>query len=135
MPTTLPILLVEDDPATRTVTRRILSAEGFTVIEAMDGVDALATLRTTAIPIRLVLSDVMMPGMDGIELCQNVRQLRDYRHTPIIMLTAMTFDLSARGELGGQQDQRFTRQGIPINAAPLGQGVRTAHHQGQRLHQ
>jgi len=77
------ILVVDDDPHIRELSRVFLQNEGFTVYEAVDGVDALTQLET--LKVDLVVLDVMMPNMDGWELC---RQLRDDYDMPLLMLTA-----------------------------------------------
>lgn len=77
------VLLVDDDPHIRELTRIFLRDEGFEVHEAVDGVEALTLLESTSVD--LVVLDIMMPNMDGWELC---RQLRAYYDFPILMLTA-----------------------------------------------
>jgi DNA-binding response OmpR family regulator len=77
------ILIVDDDPNIREVTRLFLRNAGFDVFEASDGVDALSKLGT--VNADLIILDVMMPNMDGWELC---RQLRESFDVPILMLTA-----------------------------------------------
>ncbi len=77
------ILIVDDDPHIRELVRVFLAQEGFDITEARDGVDALAKLET--IKVDLVILDVMMPKMDGWELC---RQLREAYDIPLLMLTA-----------------------------------------------
>jgi DNA-binding response OmpR family regulator len=77
------ILIVDDDPNIRELVRVFLRDEGFDVFEAADGVEALAKLET--IKAELVILDVMMPNMDGWELC---RELRAYYDIPLLMLTA-----------------------------------------------
>jgi len=77
------ILLVEDDPSIREVTAIGLGAAGFEVVTAADGVDGLERFR--ADPFDLVLLDVMLPRMDGYEVC---RQIRKTSTVPIVMLTA-----------------------------------------------
>jgi two-component system chemotaxis response regulator CheY len=62
-----------------------LKGAGFDVIEAADGQQALDKAKETVVD--LVLSDVNMPVMDGIELVKNLRTLPDYKFTPILMLT------------------------------------------------
>ncbi len=66
------VLLVEDDPAVRAATGRILRARGYTVLEAADGGGALEICASHAGPIQLVLTDVVMPGMDGRALVQRL---------------------------------------------------------------
>ncbi len=77
------ILLVEDDPSIREVTALGLRAAGFTVSTAADGVEGLERWRTDSPD--LVLLDVMLPRMDGLEVC---RAIRREATTPIVMLTA-----------------------------------------------
>lgn len=77
------LLIVDDDPHIRELSRVFLQTEGFEVYEASDGVGALALLET--ITVDMVILDIMMPNMDGWELC---RQLRIYYNFPLLMLTA-----------------------------------------------
>ena len=77
------ILLVEDDPSIREVTSMGLRAAGFEVDTAADGVAGLEQWRT--IQPDLVLLDVMLPRMDGLEVC---REIRRESTTPVVMLTA-----------------------------------------------
>jgi two-component system response regulator MtrA len=77
------ILLVEDDPSIREVTAIGLRNAGFAVSTAADGVEALERFR--AEPFDLLLLDVMLPRMDGLELC---REIRRSSTVPIVMLTA-----------------------------------------------
>ena len=77
------ILVVDDDPKIRSVLSRGLRFEGYTVQVAEDGPTALQIARTD--PPDLVLLDVMLPGMDGLELCA---RLRRGLSVPILMLTA-----------------------------------------------
>ena len=77
------ILLVEDDPSIREVTAIGLAAAGFAVTAAIDGVDGLERFR--ADPFDLVLLDVMLPRLDGYEVC---RQIRRTSTVPVVMLTA-----------------------------------------------
>jgi two-component system, OmpR family, response regulator len=77
------ILIVDDDPHIRELVRVFLRGEGFTVYEAADGVEALDQLET--LKADMVILDVMMPNMDGWELC---RELRASYDIPLLMLTA-----------------------------------------------
>jgi two-component system, cell cycle sensor histidine kinase and response regulator CckA len=69
-PTVPTILVVEDSDAVRTLTARLLTTEGYPVVTANDGVEALEVLERTAI--RLVVTDLKMPRMDGHELGKQV---------------------------------------------------------------
>ena len=62
------ILLVEDDASVRNPIKRILSRQGYTVLEARDGADALQVLGDATRTVDLVMTDLMMPGMGGLEL-------------------------------------------------------------------
>jgi CheY-like chemotaxis protein len=70
------ILLVEDDPVVRHVVRLLLELEGDQVIEAKDGDEALTLANSHDGPLDLLLTDVMMPGLSGAEVCEKVRQGR-----------------------------------------------------------
>jgi two-component system OmpR family response regulator len=77
------ILIVDDDPHIRELTRVSLKNEGYDIIEASDGVETLSKLES--IRVDLVVLDIMMPNMDGWELC---RQLKEFYDLPVLMLTA-----------------------------------------------
>ena len=80
------ILVVEDDSAVRDALERALSFEGYTIDTATDGAVALSRLREESVD--LVVLDVMMPHVDGIETCRRIRAAGDT--VPILMLTAKT---------------------------------------------
>jgi two-component system response regulator ResD len=77
------ILVVDDEERIRRLLRMYLEKEGYTIEEAEDGESALRL--GTEQDFDLILLDLMLPGMDGIEVCERIRQLKS---TPIIMLTA-----------------------------------------------
>jgi two-component system response regulator MtrA len=78
-----PVLLVEDDPSIREVAKLGLSQAGFRVTTAADGREGLLHFHQT--PFDLVILDVMLPTLDGYEVC---RQIRAESRVPIIMLSA-----------------------------------------------
>lgn len=78
------VLVVEDDQPIRASIRRALAYEGYDVIEAGDGEVALAIVSAT--PPDLILLDLNLPGIDGIEVCQRIREAGDTM--PIMMITA-----------------------------------------------
>ncbi|MBL6633133.1 MAG: response regulator transcription factor [Thermoleophilia bacterium] len=78
------ILAVEDERSIRKLLRLYLDEAGYTVTEAADGAEALAKMRTGGID--LVLLDLMIPEIDGLEVCRRIRA--DHPSIPIIMLTA-----------------------------------------------
>ncbi len=77
------ILVVDDERSVRKLLRLYLEREGYTVVEADNGLDALSLLRRGGLDVALV--DVMLPGIDGFEL---VRRLRAESTLPVILLTA-----------------------------------------------
>jgi CheY-like chemotaxis protein len=68
------ILLVDDDPGVRSLAARLLERAGYRVQVAADGPEALRVLQSAQAPIHLLLADVVMPGMSGIELAQEVQR-------------------------------------------------------------
>ena len=70
------VLLVEDEHAVRRATAEFLHLNGYTVLEAKDGLDALAVARTHYSTIHLVISDVVMPNMSGGQLAKELAELR-----------------------------------------------------------
>ena len=81
------ILLAEDEEHSRRILAHYLTAWGFTVIEARDGLEAAAILGAEDAP-SIALVDWMMPGMEGIEVCTYVRQQIDRPYIYLILLTA-----------------------------------------------
>jgi DNA-binding response OmpR family regulator len=79
------ILTVEDDERIRTAVRLALEDEGWEVVEAASGEDALVAFGAT--PPNVVLIDLMLPGIDGFEVCRVLRRQSD---VPIVMVTART---------------------------------------------
>ena len=78
------ILVVDDEPAVREALERILRLEGFDVAMACDGREAVRS--QAAAPADAVLLDVLMPELDGLEVCRRMRDTGD--RTPVLMLTA-----------------------------------------------
>jgi two-component system response regulator MprA len=80
------ILVVDDDQAVRDSLRRALTMQGYAVELAVDGEDALSRLATTGSGIDLIVADVLMPRLDGLEMTRRLRA--DGSELPILMLTA-----------------------------------------------
>lgn len=79
------VLVVEDDPETRQFYTAALAGEGFVVDQAHNGHQALE--KALAQPPDLVLMDIAVPGIDGIELCKRLRAEAQTRHVPILAVT------------------------------------------------
>ncbi len=81
------ILVVDDDNVIRKLVSTILHLNGYEVIEESDGASALKAIEISTPS--LILSDIMMPDMDGLELLKQLRERKETRTIPIILLTAM----------------------------------------------
>jgi DNA-binding response OmpR family regulator len=102
------ILAVEDDERIRTAVKLALEDEGWTVVEAANGEDALAAFQQE--PADVVLIDIMLPDIDGFEVCRSIRRTSD---VPIVMVTARadTHDVVAGLEAGA--DDYLTKPFAP----------------------
>jgi CheY-like chemotaxis protein len=103
------ILLVEDDEAIRMAVRELLEAEGYEVITAGDGEEALRHLSQT-LP-ALVITDLQMPNVDGAQLCQRLRSDSRTADVPIVVLTA-----AHRTEVVEKQVDAILRKPFDIDA-------------------
>jgi two-component system chemotaxis sensor kinase CheA len=88
------ILLVEDSIATRTQEKRILESAGYEVVTAVDGLDGFNKLKTRSFD--AVVSDIQMPNLDGLGLTAKIRQLKEYRELPIVLVTSLASDEDKR---------------------------------------
>jgi DNA-binding response OmpR family regulator len=102
------VLVVDDEPHIRTVLRGYLQADGFEVAEAADGAAALAAMCDQ--PPDLVLLDVMMPGIDGLEV---LRQLRTFSDVYVILVTARAEEVDKLVGLGVGADDYVTKPFSP----------------------
>ncbi len=84
------VMIVDDSASLRQVVGIALRGAGYEVIEASDGKDAISKL--TGQKVHLIISDVNMPNMDGITFVKNVKQMPNYKFTPVIMLTTESQD-------------------------------------------
>ncbi|MBR2657473.1 phosphate regulon transcriptional regulator PhoB [Yoonia sp.] len=97
------VLVVEDEPAQREVLAYNLESEGFRVIKAADGNEALLLVKEEQPD--LILLDWMLPGTSGIEICRQIKSRPAFRMTPIIMLSARSEEVDkVRGLETGADD-------------------------------
>ena len=82
------ILCVDDEPININLLEAILEPQGYEVLRAASGQEALERLQ--ALPIDLVLLDVIMPGMNGFEVCQRIKEDEGMRDIPVVMITALS---------------------------------------------
>lgn len=94
MPT---ILLVDDEPDLLLMLSTLLNLHGYSVVTASDGVAALQVIGAQTVD--LVISDVMMPRMDGLALCGRLRAKPHTRHIPVILNSAGAEEPDGRGAL------------------------------------
>ena len=103
------ILLVEDDPAVRDFLRSVLEDRGYHVVEALDGMDALDIARKQRHDIQLLITDVVMPGMNGKQLAERLRQERPT--LKVIFLSGYSTDvIGHRGVL--ERDVAFLQKPV-----------------------
>jgi twitching motility two-component system response regulator PilH len=81
------VLLVEDDPALRRYLEVVLQRAGYAVVSAGDGLEAMKSLLSVRIDV--IVTDALMPNLDGYELCRFVRNSQHLAHLPIILLSAL----------------------------------------------
>ncbi|HEY89573.1 MAG TPA: response regulator [Thermoflexia bacterium] len=81
------ILVVEDHPIMRPTLRDLLRLEGYTVVTAMHGFEALDRLRVT--PVDLVITNFALPELDGLELLKIIRADVNYQNLPVLVFTAI----------------------------------------------
>ncbi|WP_300520168.1 phosphate regulon transcriptional regulator PhoB [Aliiroseovarius sp.] len=97
------VLLVEDEPAQREVLRYNLASEGFEVVMAETGDEAMILIEEVMPD--LILLDWMLPGVSGIEICRRIKTRRETRAIPVIMLSARSEELDrVRGLETGADD-------------------------------
>jgi two-component system cell cycle sensor histidine kinase/response regulator CckA len=114
------LLIVEDDPGVRSIERRLLEQAGHLVLEAGDGNAALDLVRAYTGPIDLILCDVVLPGPNGREVVEALRELRP--GLGAIFISGHPPDVAAR--LGALADSPFLQK--PFSAADLLAAVRQA---------
>jgi CheY-like chemotaxis protein len=84
------VLVVDDDPGVREIAARVLERAGYRVLQAAEGAEALEVARAHAGPLHLLLTDVVMPGMNGREL--GVRMSEERPETRLLYMSAYTED-------------------------------------------
>ena len=101
------VMVIDDSKTIRRTAETLLQKEGFEVITATDGFDALAKIADTKPAIIFV--DIMMPRLDGYQTCALIKNNRDFKSTPVVMLSSKDglFD-KAKGRIVGS-DQYLTK--------------------------
>ena len=103
-------MIVDDSLTVRKITSRLLTREGFDVLTAKDGVDALQVLAEQTPDV--ILLDIEMPRMDGFEFTKTIKSEPKHAHIPIIMITSRTAD-KHRSTRRGARRRPLPRQAVP----------------------
>lgn len=116
------VLAVEDDPVARRVLRQALERLGHEVVEAADGERALELLKSD--PVRVIVSDWVMPHMDGLEFCRRVRARVSEEYVYFILLTSATASVENQREAGDAGVDDFLNK--PLDVTELWMRLRVA---------
>lgn len=116
----LKVMVIDDSKTIRRTAETLLQREGFEVITAVDGFEALSKITETSPDI--IFIDIMMPRLDGYQTCALIKNSHQYKDTPIIMLSSKDglFD-RAKGQIVGS-DEYLTK---PFSKDELVNAIRT----------
>lgn len=122
------ILVVDDDPHAIEILTRMLHREGYDCVSVESGVEALRAAREH--PVDVILLDVMMPEMDGLQVCERLREDEDLSQIPVMLLTARDdLETRAQGMMLGVSEfltkpinkrELFTRIDAQLHAREIG---------------
>ncbi|MEN9415350.1 MAG: hypothetical protein RLZ62_1654 [Bacteroidota bacterium] len=101
------ILIVDDEPDILEFLKYNLKREGYDVVTAPDGKQALSVAASEKPD--LIILDIMMPEMDGVEVCGRLRSMKEFQHTPVAFLTARDEDFSQIAALDSGGDDYITK--------------------------
>jgi len=124
------ILVVDDNETNRKLLRVTLQTEGHQIVEAGDGIEALDILKDQ--PVDAIISDILMPRMDGYRFCHEVRSIEQFRDIPLIIYTSTfttTPDEKLALEFGAD---RFIRKPAPLQQ--IIEALETAYQRAGRAH-
>jgi DNA-binding response OmpR family regulator len=106
------VLVIDDEAMTRRLLYHCLTRAGYEVVEADNGQDALIKLETMRPD--FIISDVLMPGMDGFDTVRNIRQMPEFVDTPVIFLSSRADTAAAyEGLESGAQKYLFKPFSVP----------------------
>ncbi len=101
------VLVVDDDEVMRNALNRILQGEGYNVLQAEDGLELSRILETTQLD--LILLDVTLPWVDGLELCRLIKSQPDLRSVPLVMVSARKSEEDIHNGLKAGADDYVTK--------------------------
>ncbi len=104
---TLRVMVIDDSKTIRRTAETLLKKEGYEVVTAVDGFEALAKI--SDLQPHIIFVDIMMPRLDGYQTCALIKNNQNFRHVPVVMLSSKDglFD-KARGRICGS-DQYLTK--------------------------
>ena len=108
------ILYIEDNAHNRRIVRKLLAIDGYTIVEAEDGLQGYEMIHEMKPP--LVLLDISLPSMDGIEIVGKVKEDEELQHIPVIALTASAMRGDRERFLDAGCDDYLSK---PVNAMEL----------------
>jgi len=85
------IIIIDDDPMVGELSKDLLTDEGYTVMLVQDSMEAVATIKAN-MP-KLIVTDIMMPGISGMEICKAVKTDPDLKHIKIIVVSGKSYDI------------------------------------------
>ncbi len=114
------ILIVDDEPDVLEVVEMLLISEKYRVLKATNGIEALEVVSEETPD--LVILDIMMPEMDGVETCKNMRKMENMRSKPIVMFSAKLSAIDKKESFDAGADGLITK---PFNARGFIAGIKT----------
>ncbi|HBI50887.1 MAG TPA: response regulator [Candidatus Moranbacteria bacterium] len=103
------VLIVEDEEDLREIYSRALMANGYEVLQATNGIEALEWLERKSEKIDLILLDIVMPGMDGFEALEKIKKDERYEKIPVLVSTNLDNDDDRRQALGMGAKEYFVK--------------------------
>jgi len=110
------ILYIEDNPENRTLVRRVLMAEGYTMIEAADGAAGLRAVEDS--PPHLIIVDINLPDIDGYEVTSRIKMVPGWSHIPVIAMTANVMQGDREKSLAAGCDG-YIQKPIDVDLLPM----------------
>jgi CheY-like chemotaxis protein len=117
------LLVADDEPSIRALVRVTLELDGHTILEASDGIEALASARGEH-P-RLVLLDIMMPGLDGLQVCRTLKADPSTADIVVIMLTAQAQQRDRDRGVAAGADDYVTKPFSPLDLERMVEQLRS----------
>ena len=103
------VLIVEDEEDLREIYSRALTVNGYEVLQATNGIEALEWLERKSEKIDLILLDIVMPGMDGFEALEKIKKDERYEKIPVLVSTNLDNDDDRRQALGMGAKEYFVK--------------------------